>query len=101
MKIFLILPIHLFEFNEYLKSMDKIYIIEDPFYFINNQHKQKLILHRSSMKYYYNKISKIYKNVSYVEYDKINYDFLLNNDVFMFDPIDKPIIKKGPIGVFC
>jgi deoxyribodipyrimidine photolyase-related protein len=94
MKIFLILPIHLFEFNEYLKSMDKIYIIEDPFYFINNQHKQKLILHRSSMKYYYNKISKIYKNVSYIEYDKINYDFLLNNDVFMFDPIDKPIIKK-------
>ena len=74
--------------------MDKIYIIEDPFYFINNQHKQKLILHRSSMKYYYNKISKIYKNVSYIEYDKINYDFLLNNDVFMFDPIDKPIIKK-------
>ncbi len=95
MKIFLILPVHLFEENEYLEKMDKIYIIEEPFYFINSQHKQKLILHRASMKYYYNKLLKKYKNVIYLDYNKINYDeILLNNEIYLFDPIDKPVINK-------
>ena len=56
MNIFIILPTQLFEYTEYLDKMDKIYIIEDPFYFTSKKfHKQKLILHRASMKYYYEK----------------------------------------------
>ena len=59
MKIFLILPTQLFETNNYLKEMDRIIMIED---FLTNQHKQKLVLHRASMKYYYNKLKTKYKN---------------------------------------
>ena len=93
MKVFLILPMHLFEYNKYLNEMDMIYIIED--FSSNYQHKQKLMLHRASMKYYYDKISKNYKNVIYIDYSKINYDKIcLGNDIYLFDPIDKPIIKK-------
>lgn len=92
MKIFLILPMHLFENNKYLQQMDKIYIIED---FSNYQHKQKLMLHRASMKYYYDKISKNNKNVIYIDYSNINYDKIcMGCDIYLFDPIDKPIIKK-------
>lgn len=92
MKIFLILPMHLFENNKYLQQMDKIYIIED---FNNYQHKQKLMLHRASMKYYYDKISKNNKNVIYIDYSNINYDKIcMGCDIYLFDPIDKPIIKK-------
>ena len=47
------MPTQLFETNNYLKEMDRIIMIED---FLTNQHKQKLVLHRASMKYYYNKL---------------------------------------------
>jgi deoxyribodipyrimidine photolyase-related protein len=95
MKIFLILPTQLFETNNYLKDMDRIIMIEE---FLTNQHKQKLVLHRASMKYYYNKLKTKYKNkkIEYIDYNKINYSKLLlgENDIYMFDPIDNPIIEK-------
>jgi len=98
MKIFIILPTQLFEDNNYLSEMDMIIIIEEPFYFTSKKfHKQKLVLHRASMKYYYEKIKDKYqdKNIKYIEYDKINYNEIFrNNDIYIFDPIDKPIIKK-------
>jgi deoxyribodipyrimidine photolyase-related protein len=98
MKIFIILPTQLFEDNNYLSEMDMIIIIEEPFYFTSKKfHKQKLVLHRASMKYYYEKIKNKYqdKNIKYLEYDKINYNEVFkNNDIYIFDPIDKPIIKK-------
>jgi len=53
-KIFIILPTQLFLNNPYLKDMDIIYLIEEPYYFNSRPfHRQKLILHRASMKYYY------------------------------------------------
>ncbi len=95
MKIFLILPTQLFETNNYLKDMDRIIMVED---FLTNQHKQKLVLHRASMKYYYNKLKTKYKNkkIEYINYNKINYSKLLSgeNEIYMFDPIDNPIIEK-------
>ena len=95
MKIFLIFPTQLFETNNYLKDMDQIIMIEE---FLTNQHKQKLVLHRASMKYYYNKLKTKYKNkkIEYIDYNKINYSKLLlgENDIYMFDPIDNPIIEK-------
>jgi deoxyribodipyrimidine photolyase-related protein len=97
MKIFIIFPTQLFEDNPYLKDMDIIYLIEDPFYFTDKPfHKQKLVFHRASMKYYYNLIKKEYKNVHYITFDKINYKHMFSNasEIHVYDPIDKPVIKK-------
>ena len=98
MKIFIILPTQLFEDNNYLNEMDMIIIIEEPFYFTSKKfHKQKLVLHRASMRYYYDKIKEKYDNKSiiYLEYGNINYNEIFkNNDIYIFDPIDKPVIKK-------
>ena len=95
MKQFIILPTQLFEKNNYLKDMDEIYLIEEPFYFTNkNFHKQKLVLHRASMKYYYEKLLNKYNNVYYINFNNINYKKFINNDVYIYDPIDKPIINK-------
>ena len=98
MKIFIILPTQLFEDNNYLSEMDMIIIIEEPFYFTSKKfHKQKLVLHRASMRYYYDKLKNKYKNkdIKYLEFGKINYtEIFKNNDIYIFEPIDKPIIKK-------
>jgi deoxyribodipyrimidine photolyase-related protein len=97
MKIFIILPTQLFENIEYLDEMDAIYIIEDEFYFTYKKfHKQKLILHRASMKYYYDKLKEKYNNkqIKYIEYDKIDYNEILLNEIYMYDPTDIPVIRK-------
>ena len=95
MNIFIILPTQLFEYNEYLDKMDNIYIIEEPFYFTSKSfHKQKLILHRASMKYYYDKLKKKYKNIEYIEYDKIKNNEFINKTIHIYDPVDKPVIEK-------
>ena len=97
MKIFIIFPTQLFEDNPYLKEMDIIYLLEDPFYFTDKPfHKQKLVFHRASMKYYYNLIQKKYKNVKYVTFDKINYKDIFSkaSEIHVYDPIDKPVLKK-------
>ena len=81
MNIFIILPTQLFEFeyNKHLEKIEKIYIIEEPFYFTSKKfHKQKLILHRASMRYYYDKMRMILNknnnySINYIEFDKINY----------------------------
>jgi deoxyribodipyrimidine photolyase-related protein len=96
MNIFIILPTQLFEYNEYLDKMDKIYIIEDEFYFTSKKfHKQKLILHRASMKYYYDKLRIKYNSkVKYIEFDKIDNNYFKNNIIHIYDPVDKPVIEK-------
>ena len=90
------MPTQLFEDTTNLKEMDMIYLIEDPFYFTSKKfHKQKLILHRSSMKYYYDKLKDTFANIKYIEFNKINYsEIIKNNDIYIYDPIDKPIIDK-------
>ena len=96
MNIFIILPTQLFEYNDYLDKMDKIYIIEDEFYFTSKKfHKQKLILHRASMKYYYDKLRIKYNSkVIYIEFDKIDNNYFKNDIIHIYDPVDKPIIEK-------
>jgi len=96
MKIFIIYPTQLFILNDYLKTMDMIYIIEDPLYFTHKKfHKQKLVFHRASMKYYYDKIRIKYKNVYYIDFNKLDYNEICNgNNIYLYDPIDKPIINK-------
>ena len=96
MNIFIILPTQLFEYNKYLDKMDKIYIIEDEFYYKSKKfHKQKLILHRASMRYYYDKLKIKYNSkINYIEFDKIDNNIFKNNIIHIYDPIDKPILEK-------
>jgi deoxyribodipyrimidine photolyase-related protein len=62
---FLIYPHQLFENTEALNST-KVFLIEDPIFFtLYNFHKQKIILHRASMKFYEDYL--ITKNIT-VEY---------------------------------
>ena len=84
-----------------------IYLIEDDTYFTKYPfHKQKLIMHRASMKFYYDyicdlfkdKINKGLKKIIYVNnsqanetYNKI---FQQKHIVHIYDPIDHSLMKK-------
>lgn len=92
--IFLILPTQLFKDIKILKTYDKVYLLEEPYYINPKYHKQKLLLHLSSMYYYYDYLKENKINVEYIPYDKINYSKLLkNHNITLYDPIDKKIIK--------
>lgn len=95
MNIFLILPTQLFQDDiKNLKSYDKVYLLEEPYYINPKYHKQKLLLHLSSMYYYYDYLKDNKINVEYITYDKINYSKLLKtHNITMYDPIDKKMIK--------
>jgi deoxyribodipyrimidine photolyase-related protein len=68
-KAFLIYPHQLFEDIQYLKDSDIVYLIEEPLYFSEFKfHKQKLILHRASMKSYQQYLIKQGILVEYIEY---------------------------------
>tara|TARA_R110002074_G_scaffold123361_1_gene258743 strand:+ start:54 stop:1343 length:1290 start_codon:yes stop_codon:yes gene_type:complete len=87
----LILPNQLFNIK-YIKKYknNEIIIYEHPQYFTKyNFNKKKLILHRASMKYYYDYLIKKGLNVSYLEYT----EKLPDKEYIYFDPIDKIKIK--------
>jgi len=75
----LIFPPQLFYDKAYikeLKSMDMIYLIEEPRYFTDFKfHKLKLAYHRASMKKYYDMLKKKKINVKYIEYSHVNNTF--------------------------
>ena len=82
---FVILPHQLFD-KKYLNKNSEYYLWEHPHYFEGyNYNKKKLVLHRASMKYYFDYLKKAKFNVKYIEYNKklpiINYK--------LFDPVDK------------
>ena len=87
----LILPTQLF-LIKYLQNYKKerIVLYEHPQYFTKyNFNKKKLILHRASMKYYFDYLLKNKFDVKYVEYRQK----LPNGKYIYFDPIDKINIK--------
>ena len=74
--VFIILPNQLFD-KKYLKNCEDndFYIIEDSLYFgdkkrVENFNKLKLVLHRASMKYYFDYLKKEKLDVQYLEYKK-------------------------------
>lgn len=92
MNIFLILPTQLFKDIKLLKQYDKVYLLEETFYINPLFHKQKILLHLSSMYYYYDYLKNNKITVEYI--NKINYFTLLkNHNVTMYDPIDKKMIN--------
>jgi deoxyribodipyrimidine photolyase-related protein len=90
MNLFLILPNQLFD-KKYLNKNYNYIIYEHPHYFkAYNYNKKKIILHRSSMKYYYDYLKYYNFNVKYINYNE-KFDIV---DYTMFDSIDK--IKLSP-----
>ena len=80
----LLLPINLYDKKYLPNNIKTITIYEHPQYFTKyNFNKKKLLLHRASMKEYYDYLHKHY-NVIYVNYNKK----LKKKQYTIFDPID-------------
>lgn len=90
MKIFLVYPNQLFENTDILEGYDKVFLIEDSLFFTKyNFHKQKLILHRATMKMYENFLKDKKYSVSYID----NHQLEKEENIKTFLP--KKITKIG------
>jgi deoxyribodipyrimidine photolyase-related protein len=89
--MFIILPHQLYDIKLLpIQMKDKLIVLwEHPHYFKSYKfNKKKLMLHRASMKYYYDLLKDNNFNVHYIEFHKsINREFGPNYT--LFDPIDK------------
>ena len=84
--IFIILPHQLFHKKYLPKNIKKIILWEHPQYFTKyNFNKKKLILHRASMKHYYDYLKKNKYNIQYINFNKTP----TYKKSTLFDPIDK------------
>ena len=108
-----ILPHQLFDIKHVKKllneSIKTIVIYEHHKYFTNYRfNKKKLILHRASMKYYYDYLKSNLKSdkdkidIKYIQFNEpgkfnslINGHLNINNTIHMFDPIDKIKLRLG------
>lgn len=71
MKVNLIFPNQLFEDLSLISNKNKMFLIEDSeFFTAYNFHKNKLVLHRASMKFYENYLLKNGFDVEYIEFSK-------------------------------
>jgi len=90
MSTFLILPNQLFE-KKFLNKNNNFVIWEHPHYFKSYKYnKKKLLLHRASMKYYYDYLKESNYKVKYIEFNK-NPGI---DNYCLFDPIDKIKLPK-------
>ena len=70
----LIYPHQIFRKNPALGGADLVYLIEEPLFFTQFRfHKQKLVLHRASMKFYAEYLSQHGKTVRYVECSELSH----------------------------
>ena len=101
MRVFLIYPTTLFYgLKPKLREYDVIYIIEDPVYFIKHKyHKLKLMLHRASMRHYYDYLCTSIKNVVYINFVEASNGWYKSlgrttTGLFLFDPVDHGLMAK-------
>ena len=86
LSILLILPHQLYDKKYLPKEIKDIIIWEHPHYFKKYKYnKKKLVLHRASMKYYYDYLKENSYNVHYLEFNRKP----TVNNYQVFDPIDK------------
>ena len=102
MKLIIILSNQLFEDSQILEDLEKdsqIILYEHPVHFTKfTYHKMKLVMHRASMKFYYDYLNKKYSNkIIYLEH----HDNLINtikkvkaSEILIYNPIDHEIIKE-------
>lgn len=89
---FLILPNQLFDPKYLPKEITTIYLYEHPQYFTKYKYNQKrLVLHRASMKCYFDLLKKKKYDVIYLEYNQK----LPSLEWILFDPIDNLKILKS------
>jgi deoxyribodipyrimidine photolyase-related protein len=107
MKSALILYPHQLFPVEFLPDVDSVFLVEDPLYFgVDNKypirmHKQKLILHRASMRRYVQEVlwPAGYK-VEYIELDPLlqTTDIMQRvseaQQIYAFDPVDDVLLKR-------
>ncbi len=89
--MFIILPHQLYNIKLLsIQLKDKNIILwEHPHYFKSYKfNKKKLLLHRASMKYYYDLLKENNFNVHYIEFHK-PFNKTLSSNYTLFDPIDK------------
>lgn len=94
----LIFPNQLFKFKYFPKNIKKIYLIEEPIFFghrekLYNFNKLKLLLHRSSMKYYFDYLNKKY-DVMYIDMNDVDYSIFKNKKLVVFQYYDYLLDKK-------
>ena len=71
----IVFPHQLFKENPLIEKEGEFYLVEEPLYFQYFKfHVQKLILHRSSMKFYHEFLLKKNKNVIYLDFSDLNSD---------------------------
>ena len=103
MTISIIFPNQIFENSKLLDESNEVYLIEEYLFF--NQfkfHKQKILFHRMTMKYYEDYLTKINFNVNYIESieSKSNIkNFIKNLDekvqsIKIYDPVDNWLSKR-------
>ena len=93
MQVFLILPNQLFD-TKYIDKKKKIVIWECPHFFkAYNYNKKKLMLHRASMKCYYDTLKYKGYTVEYVEFSKTLDD---DTEYNMYNPLNKAEILDLP-----
>ncbi len=70
-KVALVFPHQLFKHADALKHVETVYLVEDELYFSQYKfHKQKIVLHRASMKFYENYLQDNAKKVIYNDFNK-------------------------------
>jgi deoxyribodipyrimidine photolyase-related protein len=91
--LFLILPNQLFDIK-YLNKSYHYLIWECPHFFkAYKYNKKKLVLHRASMKYYYDYLTSNGFKVSYIEFVKVPD---VSEEYILFNPLNKPEILSLP-----
>ena len=102
MELTLIFPNQLFENSDLLQASKRITLVEEYLFFKHfNFHKQKILFHRMSMKYYENYLREHY-NTEYIDSTKIESDvrILIKNlsseikKINVYDPNDNWLNKR-------
>ncbi len=97
--ISLIFPHQLYKNNPILSNDRDVFLVEEPRFFTDfNFHKQKLVLHRASMKFYADFI-KLQHKIIYINLDQVEqfYESLPNKGIkaiHIIDPVDHHLDKK-------
>lgn len=102
-KIFVVFPHQLFKSPDIIpkRTKDQIYLVEHPLYFsVFPYHKLKLILHRATMKMYFDYLKDLHEasNVMYIDckdyksfFDKLKRE---GTEIAMYDPVDHSIYAE-------
>ena len=94
----IIFPTQLFKFSSVLKKDRIIFLVEEKRYFSDFKfHKHKLILHRASMRYYFDYLKKQGYNVEYIDF-KEDWELHLKNKniekLYILDTVDNVLKEK-------